>query len=125
MAASTAPKVPLPGGLEELPRLLKLGPPPQVGTDLVEQTGGRLEINAEAAAMLDEGTSTMTSQQLPEARETLGASISASGSVDRSTVYLSALSPNPAPDQPQLPGGVLGERRPPFRLPEPGAEVGR
>ena len=48
-------------------------------------------------AMLDEGTSTMTSQQLAEARETLGASINASGSVDRSTVYLSALSPNLAP----------------------------
>ncbi|HET9355179.1 MAG TPA: pitrilysin family protein [Sphingomicrobium sp.] len=48
-------------------------------------------------AMLDEGTSMMTSQQLAEARESLGASISASGSVDRSTVYLSALSPNLAP----------------------------
>ena len=48
-------------------------------------------------AMLDEGTSTMTSQQLAEARESLGASISASGSIDRSTVYLSALSPNLAP----------------------------
>jgi len=48
-------------------------------------------------AMLDEGTSTMSSQQLAEAREGLGASISASGSLDRSTVYLSALSPNLAP----------------------------
>ena len=48
-------------------------------------------------AMLDEGTSTMTSQQLAEAREGLGATISASGSLDRSTVYLSALSPNLSP----------------------------
>ena len=47
-----------------------------------------------AMSMLDEGTSTMTSQQLAEARESLGAQISASGSLDRSTVYLSALSPN-------------------------------
>ena len=45
-------------------------------------------------AMLDEGTSTMSSQQLAEARESLGAQISASGSTDRSTVYLSAMSPN-------------------------------
>ena len=45
-------------------------------------------------AMLDEGTSTLTSQQLAEAKEGLGAVISASGSVDRSTVYLSAMSPN-------------------------------
>ncbi|WP_118857845.1 M16 family metallopeptidase [Sphingomonas mesophila] len=48
-------------------------------------------------AMLDEGTSTMSSQQLAEARETLGANINATGSIDRSTVYLSALSPNLAP----------------------------
>ena len=45
-------------------------------------------------AMLDEGTSTMSSQELAEAREGLGAEISASGSTDRSTVYLSAMSPN-------------------------------
>ncbi|MES2904520.1 MAG: pitrilysin family protein, partial [Pseudomonadota bacterium] len=45
-------------------------------------------------AMLDEGTSTMSAQQLAEAREGLGAQISAGGSTDRSTVYLSAMSPN-------------------------------
>ncbi len=48
-------------------------------------------------AMLDEGTSTMTSQQFAEAKESLGAQISAAGSTDRSTVYLSALTPNFAP----------------------------
>ena len=45
-------------------------------------------------AMLDEGTSTMSAQALAEAKERLGAEISASGSTDRSTVYLSAMSPN-------------------------------
>ena len=45
-------------------------------------------------AMLDEGTSTMSAQALAEAREGLGAQISAYGSTDRSTVYLSAMSPN-------------------------------
>ena len=45
-------------------------------------------------AMLDEGTSTMSAQALAEAREGLGAEISASGSTDRSVVYLSAMSPN-------------------------------
>ena len=47
--------------------------------------------------MLDEGTSALNSQQLAEAEESLGAQISASGSIDRSTVYLSALTPNLAP----------------------------
>ena len=47
-----------------------------------------------AMAMLDEGTSTMSAQALAEAREGLGAQISAYGSTDRSTVYLSAMSPN-------------------------------
>ena len=47
--------------------------------------------------MLDEGTSTMGSQQLAEAKESIGAQISASGSTDRSTVYMSALTPNLAP----------------------------
>ena len=45
-------------------------------------------------AMLDEGTSTMSAQALAEAKEGLGAAISANGSTDRSTVYLSAMSPN-------------------------------
>ena len=45
-------------------------------------------------SMLDEGTSTMSAQALAEAREALGAEISASGSTDRSIVYLSTMSPN-------------------------------
>ena len=45
-------------------------------------------------AMLDEGTPTMSAQALAEAKEGLGAAISAGGSTDRSTVYLSAMSPN-------------------------------
>ena len=57
-------------------------------------------------AMLDEGTSSMTSQQLAEARESVGAQISAAGSLDRSTVYLSALSPNLAPSL-SLMGAVI------------------
>ena len=45
-------------------------------------------------AMLDEGTSTMSAQALAEAKESLGAEISANGSTDQSVVYLSAMSPN-------------------------------
>ena len=45
-------------------------------------------------AMLDEGTASYTSQQLAEAEERLGAEISSGGSADRTTVTLSALSPN-------------------------------
>ena len=45
-------------------------------------------------AMLDEGTSTMSAQALAERREELGAQIRADGSTDRSTVYLSAMTPN-------------------------------
>ncbi|MEP7315693.1 MAG: pitrilysin family protein [Sphingomicrobium sp.] len=54
-------------------------------------------LQAMTLAMLDEGTSTLNSQQLAEVGESLGAQISTSGSVDRSTVYLSALTPNLAP----------------------------
>jgi zinc protease len=54
----------------------------------------RRGLNLMTMAMLDEGTSTMSSQQIAEAREGLGAELSASASTDRSTVYLSALSPN-------------------------------
>ena len=45
-------------------------------------------------SLLDEGTATRTSQQIAEEQERLGADISASGSADRSTVTMSALSAN-------------------------------
>jgi predicted Zn-dependent peptidase len=48
-------------------------------------------------AMLDEGTEKYNSVQIAEAKENLGASISAAPSMDRSGVYLSALAPNLAP----------------------------
>jgi len=48
-------------------------------------------------AMLDEGTDKYGSVQIAEAKENLGAEISASPSMDRSSVYLSALAPNLAP----------------------------
>ena len=48
-------------------------------------------------SLLDEGTTTRTSQQIAEEQERLGASISAGGSLDRSTVSLSALSANLGP----------------------------
>ncbi|MGI8942829.1 MAG: M16 family metallopeptidase, partial [Qipengyuania sp.] len=44
--------------------------------------------------LFDEGTTSLTSQQIAEARERLGASISTGGGVDRSTFTLSALTPN-------------------------------
>jgi predicted Zn-dependent peptidase len=47
--------------------------------------------------LLDEGTAAMSSQQLAEAQERLGADIDSGNSADRSTVTLSALSPNLAP----------------------------
>jgi predicted Zn-dependent peptidase len=47
--------------------------------------------------MLDEGTDKYDSVQIAEAKENLGASISATPSMDRSSVYLSALAPNLAP----------------------------
>jgi predicted Zn-dependent peptidase len=47
--------------------------------------------------LLDEGANGMTSQQIAEAQERLGAAIGASGGADRSTVGLSALSANLAP----------------------------
>ena len=48
-------------------------------------------------SLLDEGTTTKTSQQIAEEQEQLGAEISASGTADRSTVAMSALSANLAP----------------------------
>ena len=48
-------------------------------------------------SLLDEGAAGMTSQQIAEEQERLGAVIGASGGADRSTVGLSALSANIAP----------------------------
>ncbi len=48
-------------------------------------------------AMLDEGTTTRNSTQIAEEQERLGAGISASGSIDASTVTLDALTANLAP----------------------------
>ena len=48
-------------------------------------------------SLLEEGADGMTSQQIAEEQERLGASISASGSADRSTVMLAALSANLGP----------------------------
>ena len=48
-------------------------------------------------SLLDEGADGLTSQQLAEEEERLGAQIAASGSADRSSVTLSALSANLAP----------------------------
>ncbi|MFO6445821.1 M16 family metallopeptidase [Erythrobacter sp. NE805] len=50
-----------------------------------------------ALALFDEGTATLTSQQIAEASERLGATISAGNSDDRSTFTLSALTANLAP----------------------------
>ena len=47
--------------------------------------------------MLDEGTDKYDSVEIAEAQENLGATISASPSMDRSSVYLSSLTPNLAP----------------------------
>jgi predicted Zn-dependent peptidase len=48
-------------------------------------------------SLLDEGTTDLTSQQIAEEKERLGASLSTGGSSDRSSVTLSALSANLAP----------------------------
>ncbi len=50
-----------------------------------------------ALGLFDEGTTTLTSQQIAEARERLGAIISTGGGMDRSTFTLTALTPNLAP----------------------------
>jgi predicted Zn-dependent peptidase len=47
--------------------------------------------------LIDEGTSSLTSQQFAEAEERLGADVSAGNGADRSYVTLNALSPNLAP----------------------------
>ncbi|WP_300973142.1 pitrilysin family protein [Sphingomonas sp. LHG3406-1] len=50
-----------------------------------------------ALGLLEEGAGSLTSQQIAERQEELGADISAGSSLDRSTVTLSALSANLAP----------------------------
>jgi predicted Zn-dependent peptidase len=58
---------------------------------------GRLGTQSLMLALLDEGTKTRSSVQIAEEQERLGASIGAGASMDRTTVSLSALSPNLAP----------------------------
>ncbi|HET8749914.1 MAG TPA: pitrilysin family protein [Sphingomicrobium sp.] len=58
---------------------------------------GALGTQAFMLGMLDEGTDKYTSVEIAEAQENLGATISASPSMDRSGIYLSALTPNLAP----------------------------
>lgn len=54
-------------------------------------------LEALALGLFDEGTTTMTSQEIAEARERLGASISTGGGFDRSSFTLSTLSANLTP----------------------------
>ena len=62
-------------------------------SDAVDSRG----LSAFAMNVMDEGTASMSSQQLAEAEERLGADVSTSNSSDRSFAVLSALSPNLAP----------------------------
>ncbi|MAW99387.1 MAG: peptidase M16 [Sphingomonas sp.] len=63
-------------------------------------------------SLLDEGTTRLTGVQIAEEQERLGATLSASGSMDSSGVYLSALTPNLAPSL-----GLMADvvRNPAFR----------
>ena len=65
--------------------------------------------------LLDEGTTSLSSQQFAEAEERLGANVSANNSADRSYVQLNALSPNLAPSLDLLADVVL---HPAFAPPE-------
>ncbi len=58
---------------------------------------GLLGLQSLTMGLFEEGTAALTSQQIAEARERLGVSISAGGSPDRSSFTLSALSTNLAP----------------------------
>jgi predicted Zn-dependent peptidase len=58
---------------------------------------GKTGLAALATGLFDEGTAKLTSQQIAEAGERLGAQISAGSSDDRSTFTLSALTANLAP----------------------------
>ena len=59
--------------------------------------GNRLGMQALAMALLTEGTTSLSSLQIAEVQERLGANVGTQSSVDRSAVTLSALSPNLAP----------------------------
>jgi zinc protease len=65
--------------------------------------------------LLDEGTTTLTSQEIAEQRERLGAQISTGGTADRSRVTMSALSANLGPSLDLLADIV---RNPAFAPPE-------
>ncbi|MEM6476202.1 MAG: pitrilysin family protein [Pseudomonadota bacterium] len=58
---------------------------------------GKNGLESLTLGLFDEGTANLTSQQIAEARERLGVSISTGGGDDRSTFTLSALSANLAP----------------------------
>ncbi|HKX91166.1 MAG TPA: pitrilysin family protein [Sphingomicrobium sp.] len=68
-----------------------------------------------AMNLLDEGTASMSSQELAEAEERLGANVATGSSQDRSMATLSALSPNLAPALDILADVV---RNPAFQQPE-------
>ena len=54
----------------------------------------KLGLQSLMATLMDEGTATLDSRELAEARERLGAELSIAPSLDRTTVTLSALKPN-------------------------------
>ncbi len=76
---------------------------PAVRISVVFDAGGAadprdaLGTQALTMALLDEGTASMTSTQIAEAQERLGASISSGGGIDRSSVGLYALTANLSP----------------------------
>lgn len=59
--------------------------------------GSQRGLAAMTVNLLDEGTATLSSQQFAEAKERLGTEVETGNSPDRSTVIISALSPNLAP----------------------------
>src|SRR3546814_16896087 len=60
----------------------------------ISDPAGKAGLQNLMASLLDEGTATMDSRELAEARERLGAGIDIEPSLDRTTVTLSALEPN-------------------------------
>ena len=64
--------------------------------DAADAADGR-GLQSMVMTMLEEGTTSLTSQQIAEAKERLGADIDTGSSLDRSTVTLSALSANLSP----------------------------
>jgi predicted Zn-dependent peptidase len=86
-----------------------------VAFDAGNAADDRAKLGTEALllSLLKEGTAHLDSTQIAEEQERLGASISASASMDRTTVSLSALKPNLAPSLDLLADVV---RNPAFRL---------